>query len=383
MLSWQSFLSTLVVEVLNSIVCKRTLATKPFTLSESQWIVAVLHTCSRLGFVSDSTSSEKSIRRQFLSSVHQLFGPRVLQLTLDQIAQSFHCFANTSRSAEDALPRCPNALIQQAETYLIREVLRRCSGSLGATDPAAGESYAASAMVQVAPVSSSSSKKRRVSLSSRRSRSSQDFSSQVDAVVPVPGPGSIPSHSQASARTSTSNALVEFQESVGSGDCHRPLMGLPQLPPNLDDLTPTELRKFIVAHQADWLRTANKLVSVDDSLTRAKPKKKGTSNRCFQRRMAHWRKKAKRQKENFDQDMSRLVKQHELYVKNKRRKTGCFRNHLTTFAGYKLALARNVGHASCASTLSMLEADSTHRTSLTRFLESQPHHFVWWPNETV
>ena len=170
MLSWQSFLSTLVVEVLNSIVCKRTLATKPFTLSESQWIVAVLHTCSRLGFVSDSTSSEKSIRRQFLSSVHQLFGPRVLQLTLDQIAQSFHCFANTSRSAEDALPRCPNALIQQAETYLIREVLRRCSSSLGATDPAAGESYAASAMVQVAPVSSSSSKKRRVSLSSRRSR---------------------------------------------------------------------------------------------------------------------------------------------------------------------------------------------------------------------
>lgn len=80
MLSWQSFLSTLVVEVLNSIVCKRTLATKPFTLSESQWIVAVLHTCSWLGFVSDSTSSEKSIRRQFLSSVHQLFGPRVLQL---------------------------------------------------------------------------------------------------------------------------------------------------------------------------------------------------------------------------------------------------------------------------------------------------------------
>lgn len=94
----------------------------------------------------------------------------IVQLTLDQIAQSFRCFANTSRSAEDALPRCPNALIQQAETYLIREVLRRCSSSLGATDPAAGESYAASAMVQVAPVSSSSSKKRRVSLSSRRSR---------------------------------------------------------------------------------------------------------------------------------------------------------------------------------------------------------------------
>jgi len=387
MLTWNLFLSTLRSEVLEIVTCKRSLANKPFTLPEGQWVAALPPTCSRLGFVWDGASSEKSIRKQFLNALQQLFGQRQGDLTIDQVVKGFQRFANTNRAPSDSLPPCPDLRIRQAEQTIVQEVIRRCaeSGVAASTSSSSLQTSGMSVPVGVVvrrerDVASSSYPRKRLSMSSVSSQQSMPSSvvpysagGQHTLVQRVDDETRSASHSyasQASPRGSTD--MVVFEED-GRTQAHNSLLvGLPQLPQNLDDLTPTELRRFIVAHQADWLRAANKLVLDDGKKTSGSSKSKRNAGskksvRSFQRSIQYWRKKVKANQKQSDEKINQLVKQNELYIKSKRRKKTAFRSHLTVFGGYKLALARNVGHASCASTLCMLEADATHRTSLTRF----------------
>ena len=124
-----------------------------------------------------------------------------------------------------------------------------------------------------------------------------------------------------------------------------------------------ELRKAMLSHHADWLRTANQLATQTANTGAEKVRK------ADGRKVRYWKgkaQKARSQKRAADDQLRQVVLENRLYTSSKRRKATAFRDRLTTFGGYKLALARNVGHSSCSANLSMLEADNTHRTSLVR-----------------
>lgn len=135
---------------------------------------------------------------------------------------------------------------------------------------------------------------------------------------------------------------------------------LPQLPSNLYTMGLEELRQFVQNHQAQWVSTSKGLVAANAAESRVQ-KKKG-------RRMAlYWRNKFNKLKRESESQYNQLLQRADPYVRSKRRKKSAFRLKLSTFGGYRLALARNVGHSSAAATLLMLEADASHQASIVRW----------------
>ena len=144
-----------------------------------------------------------------------------------------------------------------------------------------------------------------------------------------------------------------------------PLAGLPQLPPGLESMSRQDLMQFLVGHQANWVRTANQLVTrggASDQVESLRNKKRQAT-----RKARYWRNKFQHVKKDSETKIQQLVQQTDPYVRSKRRKTTAFRFRFTTFGGYRLALARNIGHCSASATLTMLDADSTHRQTLVRW----------------
>ena len=139
---------------------------------------------------------------------------------------------------------------------------------------------------------------------------------------------------------------------------------LPQLPSNLNTMSLEDLRQFVQSHQENWLSTSKELVACntkENQILVAAERKKA-------RRMAlYWKNKFHKLKETSETKYNELVQRADPYIRTKRRKVSSFRMKLSTFGGYRLALARNIGHTSASATLTMLDADNTHRTSIVRW----------------
>lgn len=159
--------------------------------------------------------------------------------------------------------------------------------------------------------------------------------------------------------------LVTVDSQASASECSRgQVQHLPHLPNNLQDMTAAQLRKFIVTHQQTWLQL---VASSDDGhpFNGVRPKKQ-LAGRQRARQVRYWKAKALKQKAKSDQQIAALKQDASLYVESKRRKSTSFRRKLTTFGGYKVALARNISSSSCSSTLVVLNADETDRTSVAR-----------------
>lgn len=354
---WEKVLTILLCEVLGQ-VGDRSAIKKPFVLSRQIWASCLLGTCSRLGFVSDACASDRLLKREVLECMSPNFGEDTQFLTISQVCKVFENFANKHRSANTALASCPNHLIREAERKVVHAMQQ-------AVLPQPSDSDAASSQVAC------SARHRRDSFSAISGRSSP-LSSPRSTIKTAIGPSEAEHNSQMSQ--SDGGGLVPFAPPSGElvpytgVGGHKSLGGLPQLPGNLDDLGASQLRKLLVDHHANWIRCANKLVSEGTSGSGGIAVASAPCIRNVKRKFRYWQRKARKQKKQHAESMQQLVRESDVYIRSKRRKSSAFRNKLTTFGGYKLALARNVGHSSCSATLAMLQADNTHRTSLTRRL---------------
>lgn len=312
----------------------------PFQLPEKDWLHIIQCVCVRLGWVTESLRSSTQFSPEIFRALNAVFPVRKTFLTFQEALAIFRHLANSGKSEQNTVAACPESLIQRCQHQILALLRQRI-----VSEPAA-------------PF-----RGRRGSISTVSSRRSNSQGSQ-SAIVPV-----------SSSRASSSRHL-EASEDVGelqlvgteNANSLQPdtntLAALPQLPANLDDLSATELRKFLITHQADWMLAANRLAVAAPASNSQRAQIAEAKN--VKRKVRYWRKKAKKQKTESDQKLAQLIKSTSLYTKSKRRKQHSFRDRLTVFSGYKLALARNVGHSSCSATLSMMEADNTHRTSLAR-----------------
>ena len=346
--------------------CSQTLARsnavheRPFTLTEKQLVPILTATFLRLGWVSDGSKAETSMTRNIFSAMDRLELQRpALSLTLVDVAAIFERVANMGKASGSTGRQqpCPHPLLREAEskilTYLRKKTVvvgpptRR--KSMGSTGTKRNLSFSGGGVA--APASSSA---RTPTRSPRTSEAS--VSSAPDTQLAL-----VPSVSEADS--SPQNSLVEMP-AIDQGDLA--MAALPQLPSDLHHMTASELRRFIFMHQANWMRAADRLAS---SRATGKLVKSSAATKQTKRRLRYWKGKARKQKLQSDEEIRKLVSKSQMYIQNKRRKKSAVRQRLTTFGGYRLALARNIGHSSCASTLVMLDCDATHVSSLARLLK--------------
>ena len=332
---------------------------RPFTLTEKQLVPILTATFLRLGWVSDGSRTETSMTRNVFSAMDRLDLQRpALSLTLVDVASIFERVANMGKASGSSgrQPPCPHPLLREAEARIL--------------------TYLRQKTVNVGPLTkrtSMGSAKRTSSFSGRRVRASASSSGRTPARSPRTSEASVSSApdtmqtalvpSVSEADSSPQNSLVAMP-AIDQGSLA--LAPLPQLPSDLHHMTASELRRFIFMHQANWMRVADRLVSASAT---GNSVKSSAATKQAKRRLRYWKGKARKQKVRSDEDMRRLVAKSQMYIQNKRRKKTAVRQRLTTFGGYRLALARNIGHSSCASTLVMLDCDATHVSSLARPLK--------------
>lgn len=128
-----------------------------------------------------------------------------------------------------------------------------------------------------------------------------------------------------------------------------------------------DLMRFILGHHANWMRTANQLAASASSQPSDIRRVKSQLARRVRKNRTYWKSKCRAIKEKSDHTIQELVKRADPYIRSKRRKVSSFQFRFSTFGGYRLALARNIGHCSASATLAMLEADSSHRQTLVRW----------------
>ena len=342
MLGWTDLAKPFVEETLQKVgarVARDSLQT-PFQLPEKDWLHIIQCVCVRLGWVTESLRSSTQFSPEILRALNAVFPVRKKFLTFQETLVIFRHLANSGKSEPNTLPPCPESLIQCCENQIVAFLRQRVVSESGA------QFFS----------------RRRGSISTVSSRRSTSQGSQ-SAIVPAS------SRASSGGRVEPSEDATDLQL-VGTENANslqlvsHPLAGMPQLPANLDDLSASELRKLLITHQADWMLAANRLAAMAPT-SKSQPAQIAETRRA-KRKVRYWKNKAKTQKKESDLKLHELIKSTSLYTRSKRRKQHAFRDRLTVFSGYKLALARNVGHSSCSATLSMLEADNTHRTSLAR-----------------
>lgn len=312
----------------------------PFHLPEKDWLHIIQCVCVRLGWVTEALRSSTQFSPEIFKALNAVFPVRPKFFTFQEAISIFRHLANSGKSGENTLAACPESLIHRCQNQILALLRQRV-----VSEPAA-------------PF-----RGRRESLSTVSSRRSNSQGSQ-SAIVPVSSSRASSTRNREASEDVGELQLVGTENADSFPPGSHPLAALPQLPGNLEDLSATELRKFLIAHQADWMLAANRLAAVPPTPNSQLAQKAETKR--VKRRVRYWKNKAKKQKTESDQKLAQLIKSTSLYTKSKRRKQHSFRDRLTVFSGYKLALARNVGHSSCSATLSMMEADNTHRTSLAR-----------------
>ena len=139
---------------------------------------------------------------------------------------------------------------------------------------------------------------------------------------------------------------------------------MPMLPGNLDDMTASQLRQVVLSQHKQWMQIVGSPSDVSNERNEAARKAARRIARKGVKKARYWKTKARKKEEESRQQIAQLRLQSNPYIENKRRRTSSFRRKLTTFSGYKLALSRNIGHVSCASTLAILDADATDRSSV-------------------
>ena len=373
MVAWHDFTENFVLEV-----CEQTLVRqgavykRPFTLTEKQLVPILASVFSRLGWVSEGERRETTVTRNIYSALERLeFQRPALSLTIVDVAAIFECISTMGKASSSSRRQsgCPDDLLREAETkilFCLRQKL--VSASVGVNQTLNQKSvgrFGKRGGLQLTQCqsqgfcsekSSPTSTSPRVPLGSPRvseaSRSSQADTSH-SALVPADG-----SESQ-------SSAMVVIDDDVAKPEARA---NLPQLPPDLNDMTASQLRKFIFMHQANWMRAADQLVAQGPYARQQAQSTVVAANakRCQQRKVRYWKGKAAKVKRKAEKQIQKLVEQNQMYISSKRRKKSAVGRRLTTFGGYRLALARNIGHSSCDSTLVMLDCDATHVSTLAR-----------------
>ena len=360
MVCWPDFLGFLVAETLQQArPVVRDYAKLPFTMQKRHWMPVLVATCMRLGWVCDSSPSERTLRTSLLKTMECLDFDRSdkCPLTIDQVAEVVGRLANRNRSGLDAVSSCPQSLLRGAEAQII--------SGLGCPRRQKNEPAKVSKTVALAPkpcTSRTNPSSPRASLHVSTSRASSRPSTHSGGAVVT---------SDTPIGSDRSSSVVAAASSESHGHSFN-LLGLPQLPANLDDLSSADLRRLIVSQHAAWIRAANKLATTDTRAgTLGAPRKRKRAEQpktdvAARRRIRYWKNKAKSNKKASEQRYQQLAQETQVYIQSKRRKATAFVQRLTTFGGYRLALARNLGHASCAATLSMLDADASRRQTMTR-----------------
>lgn len=139
---------------------------------------------------------------------------------------------------------------------------------------------------------------------------------------------------------------------------------MPMLPANLDDMTASQLRQVVVSQHKQWMQVVGSPSDVSNERNAAVKNAARRTVRKDSKKVRYWKNKARKQERESKQQIAQLRLQSNPYIENKRRRTSSFRRKLTTYSGYKIALSRNIGHVSCASTLAILDADATDRSSV-------------------
>ena len=361
MLAWSDLSQLLVDELLDQIgeIPRQLIEVVPLRLPQQHWHRALRCVCVRLGWVTDSAKSEKTLQKEITQAL-QLCGSDGGPLTFKQATQVFQ---HVARASSASLGDCPDDLIASSQGKLTAALRKKFATQLFQRREA---SAAASCSVDKGFLAH-----KKVSVSTASSHRSLDTTS---AIVPRSSPKSSPRSSPRSSRAAsdvTAEGSVQGMQLVpaqpdGSAETLVSMPSIPQLPSNMDDMSASELRKALLANHAEWIRTANQLAVIAHSPNSRSQKLRKAEGR----KVRYWKgmaAKARSQKRVADHKLRQVVLENSLYTRSKRRKASAFRDRLTTFGGYKLALARNVGHSSCSATLSMLEADNTHRTSLVRW----------------
>ena len=373
MVAWHAFIENFVLEV-----CEQTLVRqgaeykRPFTLTEKQLVPILTSVFSRLGWVSEGERRETTATRNIYNALERLeFHRPALSLTIVDVAAIFECISMMGKASSSSRRQspCPHDLLREAETkilFCLRQKL--VSASVGVNQSLNQKSVGRSGQrggLQLTQCQSQGDGSQQSSPTSRSQR------------MPLGSPG-FSEASPSSQADASHSALVladssEYQVSAMvaiDGDVVKPeaRANFPRLPPDLNDMTASQLRKFILMHQANWMRVADRLVAQGPYAMQQAQSTVVVANakRCQQRKVRYWKGKAAKMKREADKKIQTLVKQNQMYISSKRRKKSAVGRRLTTFGGYRLALARNIGHSSCASTLVMLDCDATHVSTLAR-----------------
>ena len=157
---WSSTLRWLVTEILQSVdaVSKDSIR-KPFALPFKEWLGILVSTCSRLGWVSENSSSERSLKTGIAKASNKLnFEDRNL-LTFANVIQILEEMMNKQGQL---VSRCPAGMWRDSENFIVDSLRKRVANNIANSNVLAS----ASSSLHVAALSENASHSPRVSTAS-------------------------------------------------------------------------------------------------------------------------------------------------------------------------------------------------------------------------
>ncbi len=157
---WTSALRWLVTECLQSVdAISKDSIRKPFTLPFKEWLGILVSTCSRLGWVSESSSSERSLKTGIAKASSVLnFQDRNL-LTFANVIQILE---EMMSKQGQLVSRCPAGMWRESENFIVDSLRKRVANNIANSNVLAS----ASSSLQVAALCETASQSPPVSTAS-------------------------------------------------------------------------------------------------------------------------------------------------------------------------------------------------------------------------
>eukprot|EP00438_Fugacium_kawagutii_P005071 Skav200542 [mRNA] locus=scaffold676:275833:284757:+ [translate_table: standard] len=330
MLDWPSVANILAEEVLQRVTSiSRDSFEGTLELPEKDWLRILQCLCVRLGWVSENQRSATQLSSEIFRALGVACPHRPAMLNLCEAFLVFQQLANAGKGEGNMMPPCPDTLVSESQRK-IQLALRRRFLKTGMANSADFSRHAPPKRKSMSAVSSQLSQ-------SQASLGGSASSSALVMDMSSPRASSEGPETSDDQRAQTQLVSLDNSPPVNLQGS----LSIPQLPSNLDDLSASELRKFVVAHQADWVRAANRMGAATPATPTGSDAVAKAMVRKARRKALYWQKKSRNQKKDSEMKLHQLVQKTQLYVSSKRRKKTAFRNRLTVFSGYKLALARN------------------------------------------
>ena len=335
-------LSSLVTEVLQRLqTISSSHLKRPFCLSFVQWMPVLVHTYIRMGWTSETVSSERAVKAEIMKAVQVLSLHTHTVLTLGQVVSIFHRVGTSGASSREACGPCPAGLLRDAEFKSLDHLRSKFDSSRMVATPSPEGSPVSSQNPSAGSVSNRRGQTpRRLSFRSVSSHAGSPPASESLSIVPMSiaaGSEALVSESNQSDPIRVNSAVVPYNPEVQ----HMILANIPALPENLDDLSRAELKKALVDQHAQWLRAANQIATQASARNAIKSADKRKFRKQQQRKVLYWKKKAKKQKASMQLQYQQLVSETDVYKRSKRRKKDAFRMHLSVFGGLVLHCSIN------------------------------------------